>query len=93
MKALIERKWNGAVTVDEESNFTLTIEISLSDRCPGLGGSVHGGLNQPQSLLGETFTLSAKRVGRHAFNFLERSNKMARSAIAHGIGHLAERFI
>ncbi|MDP2119153.1 MAG: hypothetical protein Q8K28_04550 [Hoeflea sp.] len=31
MKALIERKWNGAVTVDEESSFTLTIEISLSD--------------------------------------------------------------
>ncbi|MBU4530313.1 MAG: GAF domain-containing protein [Hoeflea sp.] len=31
MSALIERKWNGTVTVSEDSNFRLTIEVSLAE--------------------------------------------------------------
>ncbi|MDP3523639.1 MAG: HWE histidine kinase domain-containing protein, partial [Hoeflea sp.] len=31
LSALVERKWNGTVTVADRSNFRLTIEVSLSD--------------------------------------------------------------
>ncbi|MDP2119505.1 MAG: HWE histidine kinase domain-containing protein [Hoeflea sp.] len=31
LSALVERKWNGTVTVSDRSNFRLTIEVSLSD--------------------------------------------------------------